>query len=153
MLIDCTCLRPEGPHRRTQSAGDPAVTVITIGAETSGAPSGILPSVLRGKPRVVTGQGGTTARPASSRPDVSTVVLPSPPPRTVGQAQGCHGTGRHHRPARLLTTRCKYCGPPAPPPVLWGKPRVVTGQGGTTARPASSRPDVSTVVLPLCTVG
>ncbi len=74
-LIFVNYLRPEGPHRRTQSAGDPAVTVITIGAETSGGPSGILPSVLRGKPRVVTGQGGTTARPASSRPDVSTVFL------------------------------------------------------------------------------
>ena len=69
-----------GPHRRTQSAGDPAVTVITIGSSDTGNNGsgnnngGILPSVLRGKPRVVaTGVGGGGGRPvASLRPDVST---------------------------------------------------------------------------------
>jgi hypothetical protein len=60
------------------------VTVITIGADTTGGGGGgsgaggnnggILPSVLRGKPRVVAASGSGGGRPTiSSRPDVSRI--------------------------------------------------------------------------------
>ena len=60
--------RSEVPHRRTQSAGDTpggggggggGVTVITIGTDTPDA-GGILPAVLRDKPRISATPGTVT---------------------------------------------------------------------------------------------
>jgi len=104
-------VRSEVPHRRTQSFGDNpggGVTVITIGQDVEAG--GILPSVLRDKPRITTTPGklqpaasvvgvapATSAtitapahRPHSSRPDVADVVAVSctPPPDLGGITNG-----------------------------------------------------------------
>jgi len=94
--------RSEVPHRRTQSAGDTpggggggggGVTVITIGTDTPDA-GGILPAVLRDKPRISATPGKaplTAGRPHSSRPDVADVVAVSctpPPPDLAGIMNG-----------------------------------------------------------------
>ena len=111
ILSVCSPFRSEVPHRRTQSFGDNpggGVTVITIGQDVEAG--GILPSVLRDKPRITTTPGklqpaasvvgvapATSAtitapahRPHSSRPDLADVVAVSctPPPDLGGITNG-----------------------------------------------------------------